>query len=171
LHHGQHPLHEPGLFAVLAAAGADVTDEPAFRRYRARHPDDPLTRYLALHGSGAYRFLQPRLPVNLAEAAVPGESFLRRLAVCRDLYLRWQSRPWPWASRAAHRGDLDRALAFVRRHRGQAAARALLSHVQSQHGHDAPSLRALADAWGFLADAAEDDYGARYEQARCLLLA
>ncbi len=160
-----------GLFVLLAACGVDLSLEPAFLNYRARHPDGPLVRYFTLGQDGMYEYLQASLPVNAGRSAAPADSFLGRLARLRDLYWRWRANPSPWTATLARARDRRDALEFVRANRDLPAAWGLLSYVQSRGRHSAHDYLALADTWAELEKGPRAPYTARYERARCLLRA
>jgi ferric-dicitrate binding protein FerR (iron transport regulator)/predicted Zn-dependent protease len=160
-----------GFFVVLAACGANLTQEPAFQEYMARRPGDALVRYFTLGQDGLYEYLQSSLPLNRGGSVATPGSFLQRLAQLRDLYWRWRSNPSPWTATLARARDRREALAFVRANRDLPAAWGLLAYVQARGRHSARDYLALADTWADLAKGARAPYTARYEQARCLLRA
>jgi predicted Zn-dependent protease len=160
-----------GFFVVLAACGANLTQEPAFQEYRARHAGDPRVRYFTLGQDGLYEPLQGSLPLSFGRSTLPAGSFLQRLARLRDLYWRWRSNPSPWTATLARARDRREALEFVRANRDLPAAWGLLAYVQARGRHSTRDYLALAGAWADLAKGARSPYTARYEQARCLLRA
>ncbi len=77
-----------GLFTLLAAAGANVCTEPAFQAYLPDHKDDPLARYFALLGNGAYDLFHRGAGLDLGAHVGPADGFVGRLAAFRDLEMR-----------------------------------------------------------------------------------
>jgi hypothetical protein len=152
-----------GYYTVLAACGADVNTEPAFRRQLAESPNESLLRYLALHGSDFYRMLRKIAPLS-ATVAAP-DTFLGRLAGFQNELLRWQGDTNRWVAVAARKGDEKRSLDFIRRNRSNVLGWALLRRVTDRtHDGDARNKK-LADAWSLLAEAAGGSYSFRYEEA------
>jgi hypothetical protein len=162
-----------GLFTLLAAAGNDVSADPAFQERFEKEPGDGLLQYLALCGNRLYKSVQQRLPLNRARSAETGRSFLRELADAQALLLRWESRSGRRVAWDRHAGDVERALAFLKRHPRDVLGQALLYQMQdrSEGRTDASEERrwgTLAAEWQRVADANEDAYRPRYEQASSL---
>jgi ferric-dicitrate binding protein FerR (iron transport regulator) len=162
-----------GLFTILASYGVAVCEEPAFAKYLAGHKDEPLARYLAIHGNKAYESLHRRLLLDLGGKVGPADSFLGRLAEFHDLETRWSADPSRWLRGWAHRGDAARMLDYVHRNRDNALGRAMLTVLENRAPpYVARPYADMAAAWADIAEVNKgEDYGARYEQARCLVWA
>jgi ferric-dicitrate binding protein FerR (iron transport regulator) len=162
-----------GLFALLSAAGADVSGEPGFRRCFERDPDDELLRYLALCGNALYRYAQQRLPLHRGDTATKTTSLLRELSDAQALLLRWQpksNKQIQWESR---QGDVRRSVAFLGRHRRDALGLALLYEMQDRTqgravGDLYPRSLELAEQWRRIAKTNDGAYSAQYEYAAAL---
>jgi ferric-dicitrate binding protein FerR (iron transport regulator) len=152
-----------GYYTVLAACGADVNTELAFQRQLAESPNEPLLRYLALHGGDFYRMLRKIAPVS-APVALP-DTFLGRLAEFQNELLRWQGDTNRWVAATVRHGDEKRSLDFIRRNRSNVLGWALLRRVTDRTLNGDVRNKKLADAWGLLAEASGGSYSCRYEQA------
>jgi hypothetical protein len=155
-----------GFYVLLAACGQNLDSEHV--DVLAEHFDEPLAKYLAL-------FSSPVLRKHASQWAAGSnqwdEGFLQRLALAHALYQRFQNGR-PIAGRPA---DLDRALAFVRKHKGSAFAWALMGLLADRARDDEANkkdVRAvhaeLAKVWPLFADVHGLAYAACYEQARSL---
>ncbi len=163
----------PGLFTILAASGVDLRHEPALQTVIGQQADSPLVRYFALGSSAGYDYLLRRGPVNFASAVAPKDTFLGRLAVARDLTIRWQESPLRWIGKAQRRTDVARTLAFVHDNRDSVLGWALLLHMQRSGSYQHEDYRGMAKAWEELAmnpqrKQGTSDFRAQYEQACCL---
>jgi hypothetical protein len=152
-----------GLYVLLSSAGQnldarslDVVEE---------HPDAPLAQYLALHSSPVLRKQASQWAVNAVQWQDP---LLKHLAVTHALYQRWQSKqPQKW-DKARLQAEREKALDYVRKHKGSAFGWVLLCLLQDQAGKDREFYRELAETFQLFADRPGLGYAARYEQARCL---
>jgi Tfp pilus assembly protein PilF len=165
---------EIGYYVLLASCGLNLDSDHL--DVLGAHPDDPLAHYLALHSSPV---LRKHASQWAARGAVWPEGFLQRLASAHALCQRWQQARALAGSAAQRRAERDRALAFVRRHRGSALAWALLGLVQDRTADYAATpkadaradYQALAEAWQRFEGLPGLGRAARYERARCLLKA
>jgi hypothetical protein len=157
-----------GLFTLMAACGMDVRQMPAFRQELNENNGDPLLRYLALLGGDAYARALQFLPLQFGDS-VGSDGFLRRLAVFRDLVMRWKAVPVRGTTELVRRKDMERTLAFVRQDPGSPLSKALLDLAQDNLDIPFKSLSVeLARARGILREA-DSDYSNAYEEARLLL--
>jgi hypothetical protein len=155
-----------GFYVLLAACGQNLDGEHL--DVLGEHPDEPLAQYLALHSSPV---LRKHASQWAAASNSWGDGFLHHLALAHTLCQRWQQGR-PVAGRMA---DLDRALSFVRSHKGTAFGWAVLGLLADRArddeaaGKDTRAVqRALAEAWPLFTDVPGLAYAARYEQARSL---
>jgi hypothetical protein len=155
-----------GFYVLLAACGQNLDGEHL--DVLGEHPDEPLAQYLALHSSPV---LRKHASQWAAASNSWGEGFLHQLALAHALCQRWQT----GRNVAARAADLDRALAYVRAHKGSAFGWAVLGVLADRAiadeaaGKDVRAVhRALAEFWPLFADAPGLAYAARYEQARSL---
>jgi hypothetical protein len=159
-----------GLYVLLAACGQNLDSEHL--DVLAEHDREPVAQYLALHSSPV---LRKHASQWAAGSNQWGEGLLRRLALTHALLQRWQNGKVAGGTDAQRRAERDRALEFVRRYKGTAAAWALLGLMQDRAREDEArkkdvrdTYRALAEAWLLFEDVPGLSYGARYEHARSL---
>ncbi len=161
-----------GFYVLLAACGMNLDAQNA--DVLAEHLDEPVAQYLALHSSPV---LRKHASQWAAGSAQWGEGFLQHLAVSHALYQRWQDAKVLKGSAARVKAETQRALEYVRRHKGTAWGWALLTLMQDRAGElmavrpavpDNGLHAALAECWPLFEDVPGLRYAARYEQARSL---
>jgi Tfp pilus assembly protein PilF len=159
-----------GFFVLLAACGQNLDGEHL--DVLADHLHEPLAQYLGLYSS-------PVLRKHASQWAVAsnqwGEGYLNRLAVSHALYQRWLNAKAFGGSDAQRQAERDRALEYVKRHKGTAFGWALLGLIQDRTRQDEEAKKdvqgvhkALAEAWLLFEDVPALTYPARYEHARSL---
>jgi len=158
---------KPGHLVLLASGGFNVLDEQAFHDLVARKNGEPVIRFLALVSSQSYRYGQSRLPLNLAGAVAPENTFLGRLARFYDLTVRWSNSPWQYLTGPIRRQDARDGLAFIRKHSTSPLALAMLCELTHRGGHRSAWQLELAKIWGEMSDNGKA-YEPAYEQARAL---
>jgi hypothetical protein len=157
-----------GYYVLLASAGVNLDSDNI--DVLDAHPHEPLAHYLALHSSPVLRKHASRW----AAASNPfGEGMLRRLALGHALCQRWSSGKSLGTSVAQRKAERQRALAYVKQHKGTALAWALLGLAQArtaeEKGETAQAAYGeLADAYELFVKTSGLSGHARYEQARCL---
>jgi hypothetical protein len=159
-----------GLYVLLAACGQNLDSEHL--DVLAEHDREPVAQYLALHSSPV---LRKHASQWAAGSNQWGEGLLRRLALTHALLQRWQNGKAVGGTEAQRRAERERALEFVRRYKGTAAAWALLGLMQDRAREDEArkkdvrdTHRALAEAWLLFEGVPGLGYAARYEHARSL---
>lgn len=161
--------HQLGLYVLLAASGQNLDSDHL--DVLARHPNEPLAQYLALHSS-------PVLRKHASQWAVGsnpwGGGFLHRLALAHALLQRWKNGRALGGNEAQRQAERERALNYVRANKGSSFAWALLGAMQDaakaqpKLADAIPTHRALIEAWRLFADVPGLSYAARYEEARSL---
>jgi tetratricopeptide (TPR) repeat protein len=164
----EHKQVRRGHFALLAAAGVDLDNNPAFREYLARRPDDPLIRYLALTFSPTYRYLQARWPLQFGKIVGSNDSLLGQLSRFSDLLLSCGQSRYFIVSRLVQPGQRKLAFDFIRRRPRSPLALALLCYVPHQGRMSKDEHLQVAGLWERLAGPGKE-FTAVYEQARALL--
>jgi hypothetical protein len=162
-----------GLYVLLAACGRNLDGE--HDDVLGEHLYEPLAQYLALHSSPVLR----RHASEWAQSSNAwGDGPLQRLALAHALCQRWKNGKAVGGTEAQRQAERDRALDFVRRHKGSPDAWAVLGLVADRAREDEDKKkdvravhRALAGAWELFEDAPGLAYAARYEHARSLLKA
>jgi ferric-dicitrate binding protein FerR (iron transport regulator) len=156
-----------GYYVLLAACGVNLDAEHT--DVLAEHRDAPLAQYLALYTSPV---LRKHASQWAAASNSWGDGFLDRLATLHALCQHWSEERTGDVTRGT---DLNRALKFVRKHKGTVFGWAVLGLVADRAAdaerHQRPVRdvhRVLADVWPLFADVAALRYAARYEEARSL---
>jgi predicted Zn-dependent protease len=171
-----HGDSRPGLFALLLASGFEPdADAECFAAMKTQ-VDQPIVRYVILHGNGLYHTLQKCWPLNWATAVGKPDSFLRRLAEFDDLTWRDPQYVSPFFRARARLVDRARYADFITRNSKNVLGWALLNHVQDRRiPYDTGSVPEpwlwAAQQWDLIAGALGKDSNARYERAICLLSA
>jgi tetratricopeptide (TPR) repeat protein len=155
-----------GFYVLLASCGQNLDAEHV--DILAEHRDSPLAQYLALYTSPV---LRKHASQWAAASNSWGEGFLGRLVAAHSLCQYWSD---PHID-VAKRQHLERALGFVRKHKGTAFGWAVLSLIADMaaaaehHDRPVPAVhRALTEVWPLFADVPALRYSARYEHARSL---
>jgi hypothetical protein len=168
--------NRPGLFAILLASGFEPgADADCFAAMKTK-VDQPIVRYVLLHGNEPYHALQKRWPLNWATRVGTPGSFLRRLAEFDDLTWRDPlNAPSMFRTRASLE-DQKRYADFIARNSNNALGWALLNHVQARRipyytGTIPETWLWAARQWDVIASVLGGDAKARYESAICLLAA
>jgi ferric-dicitrate binding protein FerR (iron transport regulator) len=156
-----------GYYVLLASCGHNLDAEHV--DVLAEHRDAPLAQYLALYTSPV---LRKHASQWAAASNSWGDGFLHHLATLHALCQHWSEQRTGDVTRTA---DLNRALEFVRKHKGTAFGWAVLGLV-ADRAADAERkgrpvrgvYRTLAETWPLFADIPALHYAARYEEARSL---
>jgi hypothetical protein len=156
-----------GFFTVLATGNVPVSGDADFHRLWTENPSDPLAAYLALHLNPRYHSWQQDWPLHIGDAVGTEDSFLRRLSVFHDLFLRWRSGHANLGSERSRQAEQERAYAFIRKNKGNVLGWALLSLVQDR-ADEGKFHRAVAGLWKEIDAGGDLSYIAQYEHARGL---
>jgi tetratricopeptide (TPR) repeat protein len=162
-----------GLFTLLLASGVEVGNDLDCIAALKDRVDQPVARYVLLHGNAPYRFLHQRWPLNVGATVGEPDSFLRRLAEFEDLTTRNPSTVPAWLEQTVVKGDRTRYADFIHRNESNVLGWAMLTHVQDhRYPRNANRYKErwqwLAGQWGRIAAALHDNPRAGYEQASCL---
>ncbi len=160
----------PGLFALLLASGFEPGANAECFAAMKTQVDQPIVRYMLLHGNEPYHALQRRWPLNWATTVGAPDSFLRRLAEFDDLTWRDPVYLSPSFRTRAILEDQKRYTDFIARNSKNVLGWALLNHVQDRRipfysGTVPEAWLWAAQQWDLIAHALGNDSNARYECA------
>jgi ferric-dicitrate binding protein FerR (iron transport regulator)/tetratricopeptide (TPR) repeat protein len=153
-----------GFFTLMAAANHNPRGHGLDKKFEA-NPSDSLVRYLwQMHDENIHNW---QAQFGFAPGAADAQTFLGKLTTFRRIYARWQGgyiHHDLWGQRDRER---ERTIAFATRNADNVLGWCTLAMVQDRCPNSA-AYKAIADAWGVLAEKSALRYPARYEEARCL---
>jgi hypothetical protein len=160
-----------GFYVLLAACGQNLDSQNG--DVLAEHADEPLAQYLALYSSPVLRQHASQWAVGSGQwQKTP---FLSHLSVTHALLQRWQNQRTLGTTEARRKAELQRAVEYIRQHKGTAFAWSLLSLIQDRtnedevKGKDVRDVhKTLAELWPLFANVPGLRDASRYEQARSL---